>query len=69
MPVDFILFGLTLVGVALFHHKTLQVAASGLAVISIYNLLLHRFRRGPGLGGLLAQCSTSGSASSTSSAC
>ncbi|HET9395502.1 MAG TPA: hypothetical protein VFO36_05560, partial [Nitrospiraceae bacterium] len=26
IPVDFILFALTLVGVAIFHHKTLQVA-------------------------------------------
>src|SRR5262245_53086542 len=31
IPVDFILFGLTLIGVAIFHHKTLQVALTGLA--------------------------------------
>jgi hypothetical protein len=29
IPVDFILFALTLIGVALFHHKTLQVAPTG----------------------------------------
>jgi hypothetical protein len=29
IPVDFILFGLTLLGVALFHHHTLQVALPG----------------------------------------
>ena len=31
VPVDFMLFGLTLAGVALFHHHTLQVALTGLA--------------------------------------
>mgnify|MGYP001199975195 CR=1 FL=1 len=31
IPVDFILFALTLLGVALFHHHTLQVALTGLA--------------------------------------
>ena len=30
IPVDFILFALTLLGVALFHHHTLQVALIGL---------------------------------------
>jgi hypothetical protein len=32
-PVDFVLFGLMLAGVALFHHHTLQVALAGLAII------------------------------------
>ena len=36
IPVDFILFALTLLGVALFHHKTLQVALAGLSAIIIY---------------------------------
>ena len=31
IPIDFILFGLTLLGVALFHHATLYVALTGLA--------------------------------------
>src|SRR5262245_58866251 len=31
IPVDFILFGATLLGVAVFHHRTLQVALTGLA--------------------------------------
>jgi membrane protein implicated in regulation of membrane protease activity len=30
IPVDFILFGLTLLAVAVFHHKTLEVALTGL---------------------------------------
>jgi Na+/H+ antiporter NhaD/arsenite permease-like protein len=52
IPVDFILFALTLIGVALFHHKTLQVALAGLAAILIYKLAFTGFKLGPGLGGL-----------------
>jgi len=52
IPVDFILFGLTLLGVAIFHHKTLQVALTGLAAIFVYKLLFTGFKFGSGLGGL-----------------
>ncbi|HEX4928462.1 MAG TPA: hypothetical protein VFV74_10705, partial [Burkholderiales bacterium] len=52
VPIDFVLFGLTLAGVALFHHHTLQVAATGLAVIVLYKLAFTGFRTGPGLAGL-----------------
>ena len=52
IPVDFILFGLTLAGVAVFHHRTLQVALAGLAAITIYKLLFTGFKFGAGLGGL-----------------
>ena len=52
VPVDFVLFGLTLAGVALFHHHTLQVALTGLAVIVLYKLGITGFKEGPGLGGL-----------------
>jgi Na+/H+ antiporter NhaD/arsenite permease-like protein len=52
IPVDFILFALTLLGVALFHRYTLQVALSGLAVITLYKLAFTGFKTGPGLGGL-----------------
>jgi Na+/H+ antiporter NhaD/arsenite permease-like protein len=52
VPVDFVLFALTLAGVALFHHHTLQVALIGLAVIVLYKLGFTGFRTGPGLGGL-----------------
>jgi Na+/H+ antiporter NhaD/arsenite permease-like protein len=54
VPVDFILFGLTLLGVALFHHYTLQVALTGLATITTYKLLFTGFKFGPGLAGLAA---------------
>jgi len=52
VPVDFVLFGLTLAGVALFHRHTLQVALVGLAVIVLYKLGFTGFRTGPGLHGL-----------------
>jgi len=52
IPVDFILFALTLIGVALFHHYVLQVALGGLAVITLYKLAFTGFKTGPGLAGL-----------------
>src|SRR6476620_46251 len=52
VPADFVLFGLTLAGVALFHHHTLQVALIGLAVILAYKLGFTGFKTGPGFGGL-----------------
>jgi Na+/H+ antiporter NhaD/arsenite permease-like protein len=52
IPVDFILFALTLIGVAIFHHKTLQVALAGLAAIVVYKLAFTGFKFGPGLAGL-----------------
>ena len=52
VPVDFVLFGLTLAGVALFHHHTLQVALIGLAVILAYKLGVTGFKTGPGFAGL-----------------
>jgi Na+/H+ antiporter NhaD/arsenite permease-like protein len=52
VPIEFVLFGLTLVGVALFHHHTLQVALTGLAVIALYKLAFTGFKTGTGLGGL-----------------
>jgi Na+/H+ antiporter NhaD/arsenite permease-like protein len=52
VPFDFVLFGLTLAGVALFHHHTLQVALTGLGVITLYKLGFTGFKTGDGLGGL-----------------
>ena len=52
IPVEFILFGLTLLGVALFHRHTLAVALTGLAVITLYKLAFTGFKTGPGIGGL-----------------
>lgn len=52
IPLEFLLFALMLVGVALFHHRTLEVAASGLAVIVLYKLALTGFHGVPGFAGL-----------------
>ena len=52
IPVDFILFALTLLGVALFHRYVLQVALTGLAIIVVYKLAFTGFKTGPGFGGL-----------------
>ena len=52
IPVDFILFALTLLGVALFHRHTLPVALTGLAAIIVYKLAFTGFKFGAGLGGL-----------------
>jgi hypothetical protein len=57
IPVDFILFGLTLLGVAVFHHHTLRVALIGLAVITAYKLLFTAFNGAPGLAGLAVHLS------------
>jgi Na+/H+ antiporter NhaD/arsenite permease-like protein len=52
IPIDFILFGLTLAGVALFHHRTFEVALAGLAAIVLYKLAVTGFKFGDGLPGL-----------------
>ncbi len=57
IPVDFILFGSTLLGVALFHHHTLRVALTGLAIILAYKFLVVGFKFGPGFSGFIAHLS------------
>jgi Na+/H+ antiporter NhaD/arsenite permease-like protein len=52
IPLDFILFALTLLGVALFHHHTLAVALTGLAVITAYKLGFGDFAGVAGVSGL-----------------
>jgi Na+/H+ antiporter NhaD/arsenite permease-like protein len=52
IPVDFVLFALTLLGVAVFHRHTLQVALGGLAAITSYKLAFTGFKFGNGLPGL-----------------
>ena len=53
VPVDFILFAMTLLGVAVFHHHTLKVALTGLVVITLYKLTLGNFGGTPGMEGLI----------------
>jgi len=54
IPLEFILFALTLLGVALFHHKTLEVAVTGLSVITLYKIVFAGFKEGAGLAGFVA---------------
>lgn len=53
VPFEFLLFGATLISVALFHHRTFTVAVAGLAAIILYKFLVTGFKPGPGLEGLL----------------
>ena len=53
IPLDFFLFGFTLLGVALFHHHVLKVAITGLMVITLYKLGFGSFSGTPGLPGLI----------------
>ncbi len=39
--VEFIIFALTLIGVALFHHKTMHVALTGLAAVILFKLIFN----------------------------
>jgi hypothetical protein len=54
IPFDFVLFALTLLGVALLHARTLQVALTGAAAITLYQGLATGFKDGAGLAGLMA---------------
>lgn len=53
MTPDFILFGLTLLAIAVFHRHTLPIALAGLACIVGYKLAFTGFPTGPGIDGLV----------------
>ena len=55
IPIEFLLFGATLLGVAVFHRYTLSVALLGLAAITVYKVLFGDFHGAPGAVGLLFQ--------------
>lgn len=52
IPLDFILFALTLLGVALFHNYTLYVGLTGMVTITLYKLIFTGFKWGDGFSGL-----------------
>src|SRR6266705_4642835 len=54
ISVDFILFGLTLLSVAVFHHHTLRVALAGLVTITIYKIVFTGFKTGDGAMGFVS---------------
>ena len=53
IPVEFMLFAATLVGVALLHSRSLEVAACGLGAVLVYKLAFTGIHGVSGLGGLL----------------
>lgn len=53
VPLEFFLFAATLIGVALFHHRTFAVAFTGLAAIIAYKFFVTGFKFGPGAEGLV----------------
>ncbi len=54
IPIEFILFALTLLGVALFHHQTFYVALTGVLAVSLYKITITGFKTGDGLTGFVA---------------
>ena len=54
VPLEFLLFAATLLGVALFHAYTLAVSLAGLVAIAGYKLVYTGFRSGPGWEGLVS---------------
>jgi len=52
IPIEFLFFGLTLLGVAIFHRHTLPVSLLGLGVIILYKVVFGDFHGAPGLIGL-----------------
>lgn len=57
VSVDFILFGLMLIGVAVFHRHTLRISLLGLAAIVLYKLAFAGFTTGHGIEGLVLHLS------------
>src|SRR6202165_3343509 len=51
IPIDFILFALTLAGIAFFHHFTLPIALVGLAGVLLFKIMCSPFAEGAGIGG------------------
>ena len=51
IPVEFILFGLVLLGVALFHNQTFYVGVGGMIVIALYKIVFTGFKTGAGVAG------------------
>lgn len=54
IPIDFILFGLTLVCVAVFHQHTMRVALAGLVTVVVYKVLFTGFKSGAGIIGFVS---------------
>ena len=57
IPIEFILFALTLLGVATLHGKAFWAAVTGMLCITAYKLMFAGFAEGAGLPGLIAHFS------------
>ncbi len=53
IPAEFLIFGVTLLGVAIFHRHTLGIALGGLLAIIAYKIFFGDFHGAPGAVGLL----------------
>lgn len=54
VPFEFVLFGLTLLGIALFHKRSLEISVSGLLIILAFEAFVTAFPTGTGAEALLA---------------
>jgi Na+/H+ antiporter NhaD/arsenite permease-like protein len=54
LPLEFLIFGLTLAGVAIFHRHALPIAAAGLAAVIAFEWAFTQFPAGAGAAGLAA---------------
>jgi Na+/H+ antiporter NhaD/arsenite permease-like protein len=54
VPVEFLMFGAVLLGVAMFHQYTLRIAVGGAVLISLYKIIASPFKTGAGLAGYVA---------------
>ena len=57
VPIEFLLFGLTLLGVAVFFRGALVIAACGLAAVIAYEWFFTRFPAGAGITGFITHFS------------
>jgi Na+/H+ antiporter NhaD/arsenite permease-like protein len=53
IPIEFILFALTLLGVALLHNQTFYVALTGVLAVAVYKIAFTGFKTGTGVAGLV----------------
>jgi Na+/H+ antiporter NhaD/arsenite permease-like protein len=53
IPIEFILFALTLLGVALFHNQTFYVALTGVLAVALYKMIFTGFKTGTGVAGFV----------------
>jgi Na+/H+ antiporter NhaD/arsenite permease-like protein len=52
LPIEFLIFGLTLAGVAVFHRHALPIAACGLAAVIAFEWMVTQFPAGSGAAGI-----------------